>query len=341
MEHASQCAAAPLPASGLSASMEESPPAKPEEPEPETQADAATAAPETAAAAPAGGSEPMVAAAASASSAATGAQPAEQAAVAHLTGAIARKDDWDPVKFACRQPTSQCLKRVQRDFRQVCRDPLPGTFVFADENEATVAHCLLAGNEGTPYEGGMFYFYVSCPDDYPMSPPRVRLMTTGSGTCGFNPNLYPNGKVCLSILHTWTGPGWQPVHSLASVLVSIQSLMHDRPYHNEPGYETERYPGDTKAYNDVIRHQTLAHGVLGMMRDAEDGKLPASFGQALDGVFLAMFEGYEEVCEANQYLDGQVFRCPFNINRGAFRYGEMLKELHALRPRVEARSGLA
>jgi len=29
------------------------------------------------------------------------------------------------------------------------------------------------------------------------------LMTTGGGTCRFNPNFYANGKVCLSILGTW------------------------------------------------------------------------------------------------------------------------------------------
>ena len=44
---------------------------------------------------------------------------------------------------------------------------------------------------------GFFYFVLHCPDDYPHSPPRVRLMTTGGGTVRFNPNLYANGKVCL------------------------------------------------------------------------------------------------------------------------------------------------
>mmetsp|Transcript_10330 Transcript_10330/g.30927 ORF Transcript_10330/g.30927 Transcript_10330/m.30927 type:complete len:103 (-) Transcript_10330:836-1144(-) len=52
---------------------------------------------------------------------------------------------------------------------------------------------------------------MDCPDDYPQSPPRVRNMTTGAGRVRFNPNLYANGKVCLSILGTWKGPGWMPV----------------------------------------------------------------------------------------------------------------------------------
>lgn len=36
---------------------------------------------------------------------------------------------------------------------------------------------------------------------------------------------------------TWSGPAWSPAQSLSSVLISIQSLMNEKPYHNEPGFE--------------------------------------------------------------------------------------------------------
>jgi ubiquitin-conjugating enzyme E2 Z len=52
----------------------------------------------------------------------------------------------------------------------------------------------------TPYEGGYFYFILRFPPDYPYSPPRVKFMTTAGGTVRFNPNLYADGKVCLSVL---------------------------------------------------------------------------------------------------------------------------------------------
>ncbi|RLV62180.1 hypothetical protein DV515_00019583, partial [Chloebia gouldiae] len=38
-------------------------------------------------------------------------------------------------------------------------------------------------------------------------------------------------------LSTWTGPAWSPAQSISSVLISIQSLMTENPYHNEPGFE--------------------------------------------------------------------------------------------------------
>ena len=69
-------------------------------------------------------------------------------------------------------------------------------------------HALITGPFDTPYEGGFFYFMIRCPPDYPIRPPRVKLMTTGGGQVRFNPNLYRNGKVCLSIL----GYGIDPMH---------------------------------------------------------------------------------------------------------------------------------
>lgn len=62
-------------------------------------------------------------------------------------------------------------------------------------------------------------------------------MTTGGGLTRFNPNLYADGKVCLSILGTWQGPGWQPGKStLMQVLLSIQGMIFvPEPYFNEPG----------------------------------------------------------------------------------------------------------
>ena len=60
-----------------------------------------------------------------------------------------------------------------------------------------------------------------------------------------NPNLYENGKVCLSLLGTWTGRQscelWNPQHStVLQVLISIQGLvLCEMPYFNEAGYDKQ------------------------------------------------------------------------------------------------------
>lgn len=101
-------------------------------------------------------------------------------------------------------------------------------------------HCskiMIAGPEDTPYSGGLFEFDCYMPLTYPETPPLMHLRTTGGGTVRFNPNLYNNGKVCLSLLGTWPGrpeEQWSSSSTLLQVLVSIQSMiLIDAPYYNE------------------------------------------------------------------------------------------------------------
>jgi hypothetical protein len=50
-------------------------------------------------------------------------------------------------------------------------------------------------------------------------------------------------KVCLSLLGTWSGPGWISGQStLLQVLISIQSLiLCEEPYLNEPGESAAKF----------------------------------------------------------------------------------------------------
>ena len=74
----------------------------------------------------------------------------------------------------------------------------------------------ITGPEDTPYAFGLFFFDALFPQDYPNIPPLLLLATTGGGRVRFNPNLYADGKVCLSLLGTWHGSAsekWDPSNS--------------------------------------------------------------------------------------------------------------------------------
>jgi len=97
------------------------------------------------------------------------------------------------------------------------------------------------------------------------------LTTTGGGTIRFNPNLYAEGKVCLSILGTWRGTAtenWNPkVSTLLQVLLSIQAIiMSNEVYFNEPGYEHEMntHQGDlyNTGYSNIVRWGNLKYAIL-------------------------------------------------------------------------------
>ena len=73
---------------------------------------------------------------------------------------------------------------------------------------------------------------------------NLQLVYYHYGGLRLNPNLYESGKVCLSLLNTWTGKTnevWNPTSSnVLQILVSIQGLvLNAKPYFNEPGYEKQ------------------------------------------------------------------------------------------------------
>jgi ubiquitin-protein ligase len=96
-------------------------------------------------------------------------------------------------------------------------------FVRALESRLDLLRVAIIGPEDTPYSNGIFIFDIWL-EDYPHNPPKVQFINHGGRR--FNPNLYENGKVCLSLLGTWLGPGWIAGEStLLQVLISIQSLI--------------------------------------------------------------------------------------------------------------------
>ncbi|XP_077315919.1 ubiquitin-conjugating enzyme E2 Z isoform X2 [Lithobates pipiens] len=119
------------------------------------------------------------------------------------TSHLAASSVWDPTASADwdnERASAQCVLRIKRDIMSIYKEPPPGMFVVPDPHDMTKIHALITGPFDTPYEGGFFLFLFRCPPDYPIHPPRVKLMTTGNSTVRFNPNFYRNGKVCLSIL---------------------------------------------------------------------------------------------------------------------------------------------
>lgn len=139
------------------------------------------------------------------------------------------------------------------------------TLVRADENtQHALQFLVLAGKEGggSPYDGGCFLFDLYCPPSYPQVPPKVSLMTTGGGTVRFNPNLYTDGYVCLTILNAKGSGGetWRANDSNNfEVIMAIQSFVLNKmyPLFNEPGEQT-KFKHD-KTDSDTKRRARTAH----------------------------------------------------------------------------------
>ncbi|XP_057949776.1 probable ubiquitin-conjugating enzyme E2 24 [Malania oleifera] len=133
------------------------------------------------------------------------------------------------------------LKKVQQEWSILGKD-LPETiYVRICEERMDLLRAAIVGAQGTPYHDGLFFFDIFLPPEYPYEPPLVHY---NSGGLRLNPNLYESGKVCLSLLNTWTGTDtevWNPRNStILQVLLSLQALvLNEKPYFNEAGYEKQ------------------------------------------------------------------------------------------------------
>lgn len=153
-------------------------------------------------------------------------------------------------------------------------------WVRVPKNNINLFTFIISGPKDTPYENGLFEFHVHLQHTYPNSEPKVLLNTTGNGTVRFNPNLYNCGKVCLSLLGTWSGQEsekWNPKTStFLQVLISIQSLiLVEDPYFNEPGYErqmsTEAGKLKCKEYNNNLQIETIKWCIIDIINNPPSG----------------------------------------------------------------------
>lgn len=177
---------------------------------------------------------------------------------------------------------NQSLLRIAKEIKGIQSSNDLSIVVAHQDEDMRNLRALILGTPGSPYEYGFFEFSVKFGPEYPSKPPKVEAKTTNNGRTRFNPNIYSGGKVCLSILGTWHGelPGeeWSSAQGLESVLWSIQSLMSNDPYGNEPGFEGRTTDEDKKkndAYCAKIRHETIRIAVI--------QKLEAAFGILPDG----------------------------------------------------------
>ncbi|KAF3653559.1 Ubiquitin-conjugating enzyme E2 7 [Capsicum annuum] len=125
---------------------------------------------------------------------------------------------------------SQGSLLLQKQLKDLCKKPVDGFSAgLVDECNLFEWSVTIIGPPDTLYDGGFFNAIMSFPQNYPNSPPTVKFTSEM-----WHPNVYSDGKVCISILHP---PGddpngyelaserWSPVHTVESIMLSIISML--------------------------------------------------------------------------------------------------------------------
>jgi len=64
-------------------------------------------------------------------------------------------------------------RRIIKETQRLMQEPVPGISAVPDDGNARYFHVVVAGPEGSPFEGGVFKLELFLPEDYPMSAPKV------------------------------------------------------------------------------------------------------------------------------------------------------------------------
>ena len=169
--------------------------------------------------------------------------------------------------------TRDTQHRLIADIKEIVHHPLTaeGIYYAHDEDDMLKGYCLIIGPPDTIYTDGNFFFSWKFPYNYPFSPPELKFLTS-DGTTRFHPNLYRNGKVCLSLLNTWKGEQWTSCQTIRSVLLTLLTLFHNEPLLNEPGFTKNHR--DFNPYNTTIKYHNYKCAILGV---ASQRLLPSLF----------------------------------------------------------------
>ena len=103
---------------------------------------------------------------------------------------------------------------------------------LGDDDNIFVWELMIVGPPDTLYEGGFFQAKLEFPTEFPNLPPEMKFKSEM-----WHPNVFPDGKVCISILHP---PGvdnlneletaeerWRPILGVESIIISVISMLSD------------------------------------------------------------------------------------------------------------------
>lgn len=154
---------------------------------------------------------------------------------------------------------------LRNQLKELSKNPVDGFSVgLVDDSDIFQWQVMIEGPPGTLFEGGLFPAVLKFPKDYPNRPPEM-FFTTPSF---WHPNVYPDGKVCISILHEAKedvfnqqealSEKWRPILGVESILVSVVSMLSDPNFDSPANIDAsvqwrKDYDGYKKRVRKMVR----------------------------------------------------------------------------------------
>ncbi|MCJ1432467.1 hypothetical protein MMC27_001824 [Xylographa pallens] len=211
------------------------------------------------------------------------------------------------------------MRRIRKEHK-ILESSLPeGIWVRTWEDRLDLLRVLIIGPEDTPYSLAPFVLDFHLNQDFPRSPPEAYFHSWTRGLGRINPNLYEDGKVCLSLLGTWPGDtkneSWSEDSTMLQVFVSLMGLvLVQEPFYNEAGFDA--YVGSSETQiNSALYTEKAFVMAKGFINHALSHKC-GGMENILTWLYLPKVEGpcllQRVLMECDNLLD-DVFNEPSNV----------------------------
>ena len=224
------------------------------------------------------------------------------------------------------QPRASCLYRIRQDVTELLGDVTSGMTITPDDCSIRILHLLIVGISDDNVKGGLFYFLILFPEDYPDSSPTIKLMTKDDSFVGTFTNSF--GRVYLDILEDGLKRlNAETTNSLKSLLLRLRSMLQDELFLKS----LPHIPSDMMRL--IVLHETLRLTVVEQMMSRQLRNAPSLLTDSLDIAFLENYGYYKRIGQNHLYLDG---RCPDLLDKacspiqGCFNFRWLLKQVEML-----------
>ncbi|CZR51784.1 probable ubiquitin-conjugating enzyme E2 [Phialocephala subalpina] len=163
-------------------------------------------------------------------------------------------------------------KRIIKETERLMAEPVPGISAVPHEDNLRYFDVSIHGPTQSPYEGGIFKLELFLPDDYPMTPPKIRFLTKI-----YHPNIDKLGRICLDVLKSMPltlgtyldnlltllfSGNWSPALQIRTILLSIQALL-GAPNPDDPlaPEVAKRWKEDEQAAIATAKEWTRTHAM--------------------------------------------------------------------------------
>ncbi|RUS19547.1 ubiquitin-conjugating enzyme/RWD-like protein [Endogone sp. FLAS-F59071] len=179
--------------------------------------------------------------------------------------------------------SDQATLLLRKQLRELTKNPVEGFSAgLVDDDNIFEWEIMIIGPPDTLYEGGFFKALMTFPNTYPLMPPKLKFASDMWHPNGMSKSyrfdlqclhldfihiVYPDGEVCISILHPpgedkWgyekANERWLPVHTVETILISVISMLStpndESPANIEAAKEwREDYPAFKKRVQRMVR----------------------------------------------------------------------------------------